>query len=155
MPDEHPASPPEDLPTLTWRVFRAKETPRRTVLTVAFILLILAIVAVSYRDPLWVLLALVVLFLALNGYFLPTTYTFDRRGITTDKLLFRYTRRWNEFRSFFRTTGGIVVSPFTTWSYLDNFRGVHLLLPEDSEPILAYLAQRLPEKKREPKRRVT
>jgi hypothetical protein len=40
------------------------------------------------------------------------------------------------------------VSPFAAWTYLDNFRGIHLLLPRDPKPVLDYLAQRLPEKKK-------
>jgi hypothetical protein len=96
-----------------------------------------------------VLFAFLVFALTLNGYFLPVNYTFDENGITTDKIGFRYTRRWSEFRSFFRTTGGIVVSPFLAWSFLDNFRGIHLLLPRDTQPIVDYLRQRLPEKKRQ------
>jgi hypothetical protein len=134
---------------LSWQVFRAREHPTKTILAGAFILLILVIVAVSYKNAVMVLFAFLVFALTLNGYFLPVNYTFDENGITTDKIGFRYTRRWSEFRSFFRTTGGIVVSPFLAWSFLDNFRGIHLLLPRDTQPIVDYLRQRLPEKKRQ------
>jgi hypothetical protein len=113
----------------------------------AIILAVLVIVAVSYRNPLMVLLAILIFAVALNGFFLPTVYTLDRNGITTDKKVLRYTRRWNEFRSFFRTSGGVVVSPFRDRTFLDNFRGIHLLLPEDPTQVLDYLAARLPEKK--------
>jgi hypothetical protein len=149
MEENQPTAETENqLPVLTWEVFRARENPRKTIFAVAFILLVVTIVAVTYQHPLMVLVTVAVFALALNSYFLPTTYTLDQNGITTDKLLFRYTRRWNEFRTFIRTTGGVVISPFRHFTYLDNFRGLHLLLPKDPQPVLKYLAGRLPEKTR-------
>jgi len=149
-----PDFPPQPPAPLSWRVFRAQENPRKTILAGVFIAVILVIVALGYRNVIMVLFAVLVFALTLNSYFLPITYTFDDKGVTTDKLLFRHTRPWTEFRSFFRTTGGIVVSPFKTWSYLDNFRGIHLLLPKDPQPILDNLAARLPQKTK-PSRRPT
>jgi hypothetical protein len=147
-PDSNqPAQEEPVFPTLTWSVFRAKENMRRTILAVGFILAVVIFVAVAYH-PMMALLAILVFALALNSYFLPTTYTFDQNGITTDKTFFRYTRRWSEFRGYIRTTGGVVISPFRHWTYLDNFRGLHLLLPQDPEPVLKYLADRLSVKQR-------
>jgi hypothetical protein len=129
-------------------VFRAKETPTRTILVSLFILAILVFVALVYREPLMVFLAILVFALALNSYYLPTRYTLDADGVTIDKYIYHYSRRWSDFRSFVRTTGGLVLSPFSNWTYLDNFRGIHLLLPKDPAPVLKYLAGRLPQKKR-------
>jgi hypothetical protein len=78
------------------------------------------------------MLAVVVLFLALNTYFLPITYALTDKGIEIDKRLFTARYEWKQFRRWFRTTGGIVISPFSRKNYLDNFRGVHLLLPVGS-----------------------
>lgn len=119
----------------------------RTLFVTLFIIAVI-VIALAYYGPVMGLVALLVLFLALNSYYLPTTYTLDEKGITTDKLLFHYTRGWKEFRSYVRTSGGVVASPFRNWTYLDNFRGIHLLLPRDPKPVLDYLAQRLPEKKK-------
>jgi hypothetical protein len=100
----------------------------------------------------------VVLFLALNTYFLPVTYTLTDKGIEVDKRLFTARYEWKQFRRWIRTSGGIVISPFSRKNYLDNFRGVHLLLPADAgkvrmtnfecrmsvrtEDIVAYLEKR-------------
>jgi hypothetical protein len=149
-PAENPPVADEASPTpapLSWRVFRARETPVRTLFVTLFVIAVL-VIALAYYGLAMCLVALLVLFLALNSYYLPTTYTLNEKGITTDKLLFHYTRGWNEFRSHVRTSGGVVVSPFRNWTYLDNFRGIHLLLPRDPKPVLDYLAQRLPEKKK-------
>lgn|GEM_PF-592131 len=116
---------------LRWTIHRARETPVRTVIAAVFIL---ALVVFSWTvfGPVLGMLAVVVLFLALNTYFLPITYTFSDKGIEVDKRIFTARYQWKQFRRWFRTSGGIVVSPFSHKSYLDNFRGVHLLLPAES-----------------------
>ncbi|MCX6842682.1 MAG: hypothetical protein NTX53_10415 [candidate division WOR-3 bacterium] len=115
---------------LSWTVHRAKETPGKTVVASAFILAFVGFSWVVF-GPVLGMLAVVVLFLALNTYFLPITYALTDKGIEIDKRLFTTRYEWKQFRRWFRTTGGIVISPFSRKNYLDNFRGVHLLLPAD------------------------
>ena len=142
---------------LSWTVHRARETPTKTVVAAIFIL---SFVAFSWLvfGPMLGISAVVVLFLALNTYFLPVTYTLADKGIEVDKRLFTARYEWKQFRRWFRTSGGIVISPFSRKNYLDNFRGVHLLLPAEqrdthdarrttpdavrTEEIVAYLEKR-------------
>ena len=145
VPDPRPLTP--DPSPLTWRIFRARETPVRTLLVTMFNIVVI-VISVVYYGPLMGFIALLVLFAALNTYYLPVTYTLDQEGVATDKIMFHYRRRWGEFRSFVRTSGGVVLSPFRAWTYLDNFRGIHLLLPADPKSVLDFIAQHLPEKKR-------
>jgi hypothetical protein len=122
-------------------VHRARENPGKTVVVSAFIL---AFVGCSWAvfGPALGMLAVVVLFLALNTYFLPITYMLTDKGIEIDKRLFTARYEWKQFRRWFRTSGGIVVSPFSRKNFLDNFRGVHLLLPADPQPVVACLEKR-------------
>jgi hypothetical protein len=113
---------------LNWTVHRARETPGKTVVASAFILAFVGFSWVVF-GPMLGMLAMVVLFLALNTYFLPITYMLTDKGIEIDKQLFTARYEWKQFRRWFRTSGGIVISPFSRKNYLDNFRGVHLLLP--------------------------
>jgi len=142
---------------LSWTVHRAKEMPGKTVVVSVFILVFVGFSWVVF-GPMLGLLAVVVLFVALNTYFLPITYTFTDKGIEVDKRFFTARYEWKQFRRWFRTSGGIVISPFSRKNYLDNFRGVHLLLPADAgkarktnsecrmsvrtEDIVAYLEKR-------------
>jgi hypothetical protein len=116
---------------LSWTVHRAKETPTKTVVASIFILAFVGFSWVVF-GPMLGMLAMVVLFLALNTYFLPITYTLTDKGIEVDKRMFTARYEWKQFRRWFRTSGGIVISPFSQKNYLDNFRGVHLLLPAGS-----------------------
>ena len=126
---------------LSWSVHRAAESPRKTTVAVVFIAAFVAFTAVVF-GPVLAVLAVVILFVALNAYFLPITYTFTDSGIAIDKQLFKARYEWKQFRRWFRTTGGIVLSPFSSRSYLDNFRGVHLLLPADPSAVFAFLDRR-------------
>lgn len=93
-------------------------------------------------GPALALVALIALFVALHTYFLPITYTLNDRGIEVDKRIFSYTYEWSRFRRWFRTSGGVVLSPFAERTFLDNFRGVHLLLPADPSTVIACLEAR-------------
>jgi len=138
------------MESLSWTVHRARENPRKTILASVFILAFVAFSSVVFGPVLGVL-ALVVLFVALNAYFLPVTYTLSDKGIEVDKRMLATRYEWKQFRRWFRTTGGIVISPFSQKNYLDNFRGIHLLLPSDvgrarmsvrTEDIVEYLDKR-------------
>lgn len=126
------------MQSLNWSVHRLKESPGKSVVVGVFLVVFLVFSWFAFGPGL-TLVALLVFALALNTWYLPTTYTFDRDGITMNKRLFSHTYPWDQFRRFFRTTGGVVVSPFSRRTFLDAFRGVHLLLPEDPQPVLDYL----------------
>jgi len=138
-----------EVKKLEWRVFRAKETPVRTAIAGVFIAAFLGF-TFWYFGVLLAIVALLALFVALHTYFLPVRYVLDGEGITVDKRIFSHTYPWDQFRRWFRTTGGVVVSPFSRRTFLDNFRGVHLLLPRDPAAVLAHLERRLPARKRGP-----
>jgi len=129
--------------TITWQVHRAKEHPKKT-LYVSIILGVFVIsITVLYGLP-WTILSLMVLFASLNAYFIPTTYTITDSEIIVDKKLFKNKLEWSRFRKYYITTTGIVLSPFTKRNFLDNFRGVHLLLPkENSEEIINFIKNKL------------
>ena len=127
-----------ELQSVTWSVHRLRESPGKSVVVGVFLAVCLVFSWFAFGPGLS-LVALLVFALALNTWYLPTTCTFDRDGITVDKRLFSHTYPWDQFRRFFRTTGGVVVSPFSRRTFLDTFRGVHLLLPEDPQPVLDYL----------------
>ncbi|MEO0091863.1 MAG: hypothetical protein ABIK61_04035 [candidate division WOR-3 bacterium] len=129
--------------SITWQVHRAKETPKKTIL-VSVILGIFIIFLILFYGFYWALFAAIILFASLNAYFLPTTYTLTDNEIIVDKKLFRNKLEWNRFRKYYITSTGIVLSPFTKKNFLDNFRGIHLLLPkENNAEIIEFIKRKL------------
>lgn len=126
---------------VSWTVHRAKEHPVKTTIAGIFILLFLVFTFLTLGSILTAV-AFLVLAVATHTYFLPITYTLNDSGVLVDKRIFSYTYEWTRFRRFFLTSGGVVLSPFAKPNFLDNFRGVHLLLPEDAEKIITLLKNR-------------
>ncbi|MCX7785703.1 MAG: hypothetical protein N2201_05695 [candidate division WOR-3 bacterium] len=128
---------------ISWKVHRAKEFPKKT-LYVSLILGIFIIFLIFFYGIFWAIFASIVLFASLNAYFLPTTYTLTDNEIIIDKKLFKNKLEWNRFRKYYITSTGIVLSPFTKKNFLDNFRGIHLLLPkENSAEIIEFIKNKL------------
>lgn len=127
---------------ISWKICLAKKYPLKT-LIVLFILIVFLILTYLLYGPLWLLFALIVFFITLNPYFLPHTYTLDKEGILIDKRIYKTRRRWKEFRRFYLTKNGLVLSTFRKRNFLDNFRGLHILLPPDSEKIIGFIRNRL------------
>lgn len=127
---------------LKWESFPARERPGRTIWTSLFILTFLALIYFSY-GLFWTFFAGLIFFLTLNTYFIPQRYRLDKKGVAVDHIIYRVERSWQEFRNFYQTRNGVVLSPFRRRNFLDNFRGLHLLLPRDREPILKFIHQQI------------
>ncbi|MFO7638198.1 MAG: hypothetical protein R6X14_02680 [bacterium] len=138
QPDELPGGV---TPPLSWSVHKLREHPAKSLLAGVFLLCFLAFALFAF-GPLLTLLAVAVFAAALNTWYLPVRYTLDQQGVTVDKRVYSYTYPWEQFRRWFTTSNGVVLSPFSRRTFLDTFRGVHLLLPPDPGPVLACLARR-------------
>ncbi len=129
--------------SITWQVHRAKEFPQKTLWVSIGLGLFLVFLIVFYGLA-WALLAALILFTSLNAYFLPTKYTLTDTDILIDKKLFKNKLEWSRFRKYYITKTGIVLSPFQKHNFLDNFRGIHLLLPKDNqEEIINFIKNKL------------
>ncbi len=127
---------------ISWEIHLAKRHPLKTTV-VSFILIAFLILTYLLYGPLWLFFTLIVFFITLNPYFLPHTYTLDKEGILIDKRIYKTRRRWKEFRRFYLTKNGLVLSTFHKRNFLDNFRGLHILLPPDSEKVIEFIRDRL------------
>lgn len=125
-----------------WERFPAREHLGRTIGASAFILAFLALVYFAY-GLFWTGFAGLVLFLSLHTYFIPQRYRLDREKVEVDHIIYRMERPWQEFRSFYPTRNGVVLSPFRRRNFLDHFRGLHLLLPHDREQILKFIERQI------------
>ena len=126
---------------LSWTVFKLGEQPAKGAVAGFFLVCFIAFTLYVF-GILLALVALLVFATALNTWYLPVTYTLDRTGVTINKRVFSYTYPWEQFRRWFSTSNGVVLSPFSRKTFLDTFRGVHLLLPPDPKPVIEYLLRR-------------
>jgi hypothetical protein len=125
-----------------WECFPARSHPGRTIGASIFILSFLVLVYFIYGFW-WTCFAILIFFLTLNSYFIPQRYRLNSDGVRVDHIIYRSERPWQEFRNFYPTKNGVVLSTFRRRNFLDNFRGLHLLLPEDRKPILEFIEHQI------------
>lgn len=124
--------PDEARDTLTWRVHPARQQPGRTALAVATIAMITAFAAPIMGHPAWSVLIIVVLGLALNRFFLPSTFTIDETGITASYPMTTQRYRWDQIKRFGHDEDGAFLSHRSRKSFLDGYTGMHLLFNNDA-----------------------
>ena len=83
--------------------------------------------------------ALVVLGVATGTFFFPTHYRLTQEGVEIERPWRRQCRPWKDFRGIRHGGDLVVLSPFARESWLDGFRGVTLLLPEERGEVLEYV----------------
>ncbi len=149
---------PEEL---KWRAFLAPEHPWKTVIVLILLAGITLVIGKYVYDIvpgetgtkiLPAILAGVLVFLlffgSFNLYFVPVNYHFNTEEIVIRKFYHKERREWKMFRRYFFTRSGVVFSTFSTRQrFLDNFRGVQILLPADDEKrkkVLDFIGSKLP-----------
>ena len=111
---------------LTWRVHPAAERPALTVIVSLLILAVALLAAAWMRGLYWGGFALLVLFLSLESYFLPTRYTVDAAGVRVTKIFSRVERPWNAFRGAWFDRVGVTLSPYSRRHWLEPYRALRV-----------------------------
>lgn len=128
--------------SITWRIHKAKEYPKKTLIVSLFLLFVILFFLIFY-GTLWAVIAILIFFISLNSYYLPITYTLTDKLVIIDKKIYKYAREWQIFRRYYLTSNGLVLSPFSRKNFLDNFRGLHLLLPKNKDEIIKFIETQL------------
>ncbi|KPK64736.1 hypothetical protein AMJ83_00665 [candidate division WOR_3 bacterium SM23_42] len=127
---------------MKWTVHPAKRNLTKTILSAIFIVAFLVFVGIFY-GVFWSLFGLVVLLVSLHSYFFPTSYEAGKDEIVIKSILMTQKRGLREFRQVYVGKNGVLLSPFRRKTFLNRFRGVFLLLPEEREEVLAFLRARV------------
>lgn len=116
----------------SWSAHPAAQRPGQAALALTVILAIATVVCWSAASIAWGALALIVLLIALNRFFLPSRFTITEQGITAAYPLMRKNAQWRYIRRFALDDHGGYLSTRATPSRLDAYRGMHLLF--DANP---------------------
>lgn len=138
---------------MKWIVHPAKRNLTKTVLSGFFVTAFLVFVGVFY-GIFWSIFGFVVLFVSLHSYFFPTSYEITEDEVRIRNIFMTQRRKLSEFRKIYVGKNGTLLSPFTRKTFLNQFRGIFLLLPEKRDEILDLLRLRIEnreEKKEEQK----
>jgi len=118
---------------LSWKVHPVKRSLKASIGVILLLLVIWAAVYFAMQSFLFLMVAVVVMLVSLWGFFLPTEYE-----LYPDKIKVRYVmtsleKEWKNYRSFYVDKSGVLLSPFTKPSRLENFRGIYLKIDRDSQ----------------------
>ena len=127
---------------MNWTVHPAKRNLNKTVLSASFIMAFVVIVAVFY-GLFWSLFGFIILFVSVHSYFFPTTYDINDEEITIKNIFMTQRRKLSEFRRVYVGKNGVLLSPFRRKTFLNQFRGVFVLMPEKNIEILHFLRARI------------
>lgn len=116
----------------SWTAHPAFERPRHAVAASVVILAIAVAIWLSFESLAWGGLALIVLLLALNRFFLPSRFTITSEGITATYPLLRKRAQWRYLRRFVCDDHGGYLSTRSQPSRMDAYRGMHLLFGRDA-----------------------
>ena len=130
---------------MKWVVHPAKRDLTKTILSATFIMAFLVFVSVFY-GLFWGIFGLVVLLFSLHSYYFPTSYELTEDLVIIKNVFMTQKRKLTEFRKVYTGSNGVLLSPFRRKTYLNQFRGVFLLLPEQRNEILEFLTVHIEKK---------
>lgn len=91
------------------------------------ILILAAGLGILTHSVYWGLFGAVVLFLSLEGFYFPTRYELDDRGVTVVRGMSRSERSWESVRRVIEDRAGLTLSPYRGRRFMEPFRAIRLL----------------------------
>lgn len=126
----------KQTPLLEYRCHPARRDMRVTVLTTVFVVIcIVAVWLISY-SVLLTGLGVLILFGSLSGFYFPTRYYFydDHLIVKTTTQALR--KEWSQYRSYYPDKNGVLLSPFTHPTRLENFRGLYIKFAGNRDKVM-------------------
>lgn len=133
-------SSPESKNEYSWKVHPFLES-RYKVIFVIIVFMAFAKLSYDFTDSFFMaLFGLLLLFMALREFFLPTVYTMDHEKIVIKTLFGSRVEKLSKFRKFFKDKNGIFLSAEPDSKVLDQFRGLFILTgAADKEAVIEIL----------------
>lgn len=133
----------ETAEELSWTVHPLRDRWRQSLVLLGILGIVLGWVWWNYREPAWVVFAVLVLAGSLMKYFFPTRYRLTNRNIEAVFLGAHRVWPWDQFRSFHISRTGILLSPYPKPHRLENFRGHYLLFGPRREEVIEFVRSRI------------
>ena len=97
------------------------------------------------QNPWWGVLGAGIMLAALNRFFFPSHFEIDGEGITAEYPLRRLRLSWKDLRRFCHDRHGGYLSTRARRSWLDGYRGMHVLFGARRDAVIEQIRAHLPE----------
>jgi len=126
---------------MEWTQWPARDRQALSVSVAVFIIVISAVVVLSYESVWYGVMVLVALFAATAPYYLPTNYHIDKDGVRLRTPLTTTVRPWEAFAAHFADEAGVFLSPYSKLNWMAYRRGIYLRCPDNLAEVKAYVEQ--------------
>jgi len=128
---------------MQWTVHPIKRDWKVSAGILSFLAILCAAIYFSYSSVTFLLLSVVILISSLASFFFPTTYILQDDCIMVKSLLRRYSRGWNFFKSYYPDKNGVFLSPFSSPSRLENFRGLYIRFGHNKAEVVDFIGEKI------------
>lgn len=130
--------------TISWTVHPLVENWTRSVILGLFLVFLFLCLYWGFRSIPIALLSVIFLIGSLYKYFLPFLHQCEADRLVISTCCYRLTRRWTAFRSFYVDANGVLLSPFSKPTRLENFRGVYVRFGKHPpEPVVHFISSKI------------
>lgn len=127
---------------MKWSVHPARENLAKTIVSLIFIFAFLTYVSIFF-GIVFAVVGFIILLVTLHSYYFPTHYEITDTEIIVTKFFGTQRRTLNEFRMVYEGKNGVLLSPFSHKTFLNQFRGVFVLVPRERIEIVEYVKQHI------------
>lgn len=110
-----------------WTAHPFRRDPLRGVLVLAIIAGIASALFYVTASLFWAVFSVFVLFLSLEGFYLPTHYVLGPERVEIRRPFSKSDRSWSAFRRVYEDTRGLTLSPYAKRSMMEPYRALRLL----------------------------
>lgn len=133
----------QPIPQQIWRVHPLRENWTRSILLLLVLFLLYLGIYWLFQSAFITLLSAIFVTSSLYRYFVPFRYEFYEHELVVAAPLYRLTKPWDAFRSFYVDNNGVLLSPFAKPSRLENFRGVYVRFGENRSEVLDFIREKI------------
>ena len=117
---------PPDL-VLRWTAHPLRRRPGRGLAALGVILILALCLGWASHSVFWGVFGAILVFLSLEGFFLPTRYEIGERSVTVRRTFSHSEREWSSIRRVYEDANGLTLSPFAGRHVLEPYRALRLL----------------------------
>lgn len=136
---EEPAGPP----LYEYTCHPAARNKGITALTTIFLIVCVVLTWLISFSPFLTVLAVLILFGSLAGFYFPTSYYFYEDHFVVKTMVQALRKEWNLFRSYYPDKNGVLLSPFGHSSRLENFRGLYIKFAGNRDRVMEIVRSKI------------
>ncbi len=129
------------METLSWISHPARIRRTAAILVLLFMHAVFVVVYLATDSFFMVILAGVIFMGTLSTFFFPTRYEISKDRIKVKYLVNKVEKEMRHFRSFYPDKNGVLLSPFTRPSRLENFRGLYVRYHLNKEEVDSFITK--------------